>query len=342
MFAELQNRKLSAIMFSDIFGYSKMMSQNEQIALSIVDDYRELAELIVTKYKGRIIKWMGDGFFSEFTSALKAAQCAVDLQKAVKRYNSKSNQLFEVKIRIGLHLGDVIEKGDDLYGDGINVAARIEPLAKPGGICISESIYSVINSHPEFDVTPIGKTKLKNIKHHYHLYNIVTGFELNKFRTKSKIYSQSLKNKSNKFVFYLMGSIIIFTSIFFLIKNTLFLNNPNNNPNTNDIVSSSNNIAVDLLKTDKNQQFITDINDIKDFQMLSKYLESKRNKGEITFGNKEDFYDKNRKFVIVLDDIYIHKLLFYYDSLFFETTLKKYYSDLSQFAGKRTIWIEIL
>jgi adenylate cyclase len=139
------NRKLAAILAADVVGFSTMMQADEAGTLAALKQRRkEVLEPLVAKHRGRLVKVMGDGVLIEFASAVAAVQCAVELQQAMGAANAANdpngNNDKSVVLRIGVNLGDVLVEGSDLYGDGVNVAARLEALAEPGAICISGKV----------------------------------------------------------------------------------------------------------------------------------------------------------------------------------------------------------
>ncbi|MCB0278034.1 MAG: adenylate/guanylate cyclase domain-containing protein [Calditrichaeota bacterium] len=150
------DRKLAAIMFTDIVGFSRMMSTNEDLALTIVERNRTLMKPVVESHHGTWLKELGDGTLCSFSSAVEAVNCAIAIQQ-------KMGSEHDFNVRIGIHLGDVVFSDNDVYGDGVNVAARIEPLAKAGSICISGQVYDAIRSRPDIDAVSLGDQELKNI-----------------------------------------------------------------------------------------------------------------------------------------------------------------------------------
>ena len=165
-------RKLTAIMFTDIVGYSKIMSTNEKRGLELLDSQSELVLPIIQNFNGKILKKMGDAFFVDFSSSINAIECAVEIQKLLKEFNSSKDSEKKLLLRIGLHIGDVFIKDDDLFGEGINVAARLEPLAEPGGICMSQAFYDSVKVKSDFSAVRIGDVSLKNILSKYTIYKI--------------------------------------------------------------------------------------------------------------------------------------------------------------------------
>src|SRR4030095_2001919 len=135
------SRRLAAIMFNDIAGYTAMMGHDEAKALRILERNRDLLNSALQKFDGRMLKEMGDGSLSSFQSVVDAVNCAVEIQNALK-------DDAELKLRIALHIGDVVFTENDVFGDGVNVASRIHTLAEPGGICISERVYADIRNQP--------------------------------------------------------------------------------------------------------------------------------------------------------------------------------------------------
>jgi class 3 adenylate cyclase len=170
--AETLRRKLTAIMFTDIFGYSRLMSRDEQQAITLLADHDGITDRIISSFQGRILKRMGDAVFAEFGSSVDALNCAIRIQEELKKYNHDKGEDERILVRIGLHEGDVIVRGDDLFGEGVNVAARLEPLADPGGICISEALYHSVRNATKIEAVRVGDVELKNILQKYTIYKI--------------------------------------------------------------------------------------------------------------------------------------------------------------------------
>ena len=171
------NRKLAAIMFADIVGYSRMMAGNEERTLELLKDFENICSSIIAENNGVIIKKVGDELFCEFSSAKDAVDSALEIQKAIQPYNDSRPKDFKLQVRIGIHIGDVLKRDDDVFGDGVNVASRIQPFAKPGGICVSNAVRDAISSHPSYKIQSEGQQELKNIVEKHTLYRVETGFE---------------------------------------------------------------------------------------------------------------------------------------------------------------------
>ena len=160
--------KLAAIMFTDIVGFSKLMGNDEYAGISILENQESIVNPLVNKYTGNIIKRTGDGYLIEFSSSVDAVNCAIEMQNSIKENNS------DFLIRIGIHLGDILVIGDDIYGDGVNIAARIEPLAHPGGICITEAVYQSVKSKLDIKPKRIDEVDLKHIDDKYTIYSFLS------------------------------------------------------------------------------------------------------------------------------------------------------------------------
>ena len=135
-------RRLAAILAADVVGYSRMMGANEVGTLTAIRAWHtDIIQPLMTKHSGRVVKLMGDGVLAEFASAVNAVECAVELQKTMAAASEGVAEGRRITLRVGINLGDVIVEGTDLYGDGINIAARLEAMAEPGGICLSEDAH---------------------------------------------------------------------------------------------------------------------------------------------------------------------------------------------------------
>src|SRR6202051_880468 len=130
-----QQRKLAAIMFTDMVGYSALSQRDEKLAQELLEEHRRLLREIFPRFNGTEIKTIGDAFLVEFNSALEAAQCAIEIQRTLAKRNTDALADRQIELKIGIHIGDVVHRGGDVYGDGVNIASRIEPLAGAGGVC---------------------------------------------------------------------------------------------------------------------------------------------------------------------------------------------------------------
>src|SRR5215475_2627606 len=166
-------RRLAAILAADVVGYSKLMGADEEGTLAALKLYRrELFDPKITEYQGRIFKATGDGALVEFASVVDAVRCALDIQRAMAARNSDIPEDRRIEIRIGINVGDIIIDEGDVYGDGVNIAARIEPLAERGTVCLSDNAYQQIKGKLPFDVIDMGEQQLKNIAQRVRIYSV--------------------------------------------------------------------------------------------------------------------------------------------------------------------------
>jgi adenylate cyclase len=158
-------RRLTAILAADVVGYSRLMELDEAGTLAVLKAHRqELIDPVVSEHHGRIVKLMGDGTLVEFASVVDAVTCAVAIQAGMAARNSGTPEDRRIELRIGVHMGDIIVEGEDIYGEGVNVAARLEGLAKPGGICISDMVHQNISTKLDLNFEDLGEQALKNIE----------------------------------------------------------------------------------------------------------------------------------------------------------------------------------
>ena len=177
MSAGSEQRKLAAIMFTDMVGYSALAQRDDKLALELLEEHRELLREIFPRFNGTEIKTIGDAFLIEFNSALEAAQCAIEIQRTLAKRNHDVSSDRRIELKIGIHIGDVVHRGGDVYGDGVNIASRIEPLAGAGGICVSMDVERQIRNALEARFEKLAPTELKNISVAMDLFRIVLPWE---------------------------------------------------------------------------------------------------------------------------------------------------------------------
>ncbi|MCB1464583.1 MAG: tetratricopeptide repeat protein [Nitratireductor sp.] len=169
-------RRLSAILAADMVGYSRLMEADEIGTLERQKVHRsELIDPVVGKFRGRIVKEMGDGILVEFPSVVDAVACAVEIQKAMPARETEIAREWRIQYRIGINLGDIVADDGDIYGDGVNVAARLEQLAEPGGICISGTVFDHLRSQVDVDYEALGEVRVKNIERAIRAYKVLIG-----------------------------------------------------------------------------------------------------------------------------------------------------------------------
>jgi len=170
-------RKLAAIMFTDMVGYSALSQRDDKLALQLLEEHRRLLREIFPRFHGTEIKTIGDAFLVEFQSALEAAQCAIAIQRTLAHRNTDAPPDRRIEVKIGIHIGDVVHRSGDVYGDGVNIASRIEPLAGAGGICVSMDVERQIRNAVETHFEKLAPIELKNISVPMDLFRIVLPWE---------------------------------------------------------------------------------------------------------------------------------------------------------------------
>ena len=165
-------RRLAAVAFVDLVGFTQLSQRNEELALQLLEEYRGILRPVFAKHDGSEIKTIGDGFLVEFVSALEAVRCAFDAQQALHDLNSTGPPERRIQARFGIHVGDVVHRQGDIYGDAVNIASRIEPLAEPGGICISQPVEAQVRNKLAFPITSIGVRTLKNVDSPMEVFKI--------------------------------------------------------------------------------------------------------------------------------------------------------------------------
>ena len=219
------NRKLTAILFTDLVGFTEIMRQDERKAMNILKYKRQLLEPIITNYKGKHLKEMGDGYLISFPSAIEAVKCAIEIQNT-------TIDIPALNLRIGIHIGDVIQEKDDIFGDGVNIASRIRPFAEPGQICLSQSVFESIQGQRDINAKSIGKQTLKGINEPHELYTIdLTTSPEGSPPLQEMVYKKTAhKFKIKSFASWVAGIIltivILFQAVeFFTTKEKITINN---------------------------------------------------------------------------------------------------------------------
>jgi adenylate cyclase len=164
-------------MFTDMVGYTELGQRNESLSLALVEEQRKVIRPILSRHNGREVKTIGDAFLVEFGSALDAVRCAYEIQRATKEFNLPLAEDRRVHLRIGVHLGDVVESQGDISGDAVNIASRIEPLAADGGICITRQVYDQVKGKVDIPLSSLGPKSLKNVAEPVEVYKMVLPWE---------------------------------------------------------------------------------------------------------------------------------------------------------------------
>jgi TolB-like protein/Tfp pilus assembly protein PilF len=159
-------------MFTDMVDYTGLSEKDEPLALALLDEHRHLLRPVFSKHSGREVKTLGDGFLVEFASALEAVRCGLELQQMISGRNQKVPSERRILLRVGVHLGDVEHRDGDIYGDAVNIASRVQELADPGGVWITQQVYDNIRNSREFESVSLGQSQLKNVQTPVEIYKI--------------------------------------------------------------------------------------------------------------------------------------------------------------------------
>jgi adenylate cyclase len=167
-------RKLAALISADVAGYSRLMGDDEMETIKTLTTYRALMSNCIDQYHGRVVDSPGDNLLAEFPSVVDAIECAVEIQKKLETQNKELPETRRMEFRIGVNLGDVVQEGDSIFGDGVNITARMEGLAEAGGICISGTAYDQVKNKLNFGYEFLGKQNVKNISDPVRAYRVLT------------------------------------------------------------------------------------------------------------------------------------------------------------------------
>src|SRR5262249_17728701 len=170
-----ETRKLAAIMFTDIVGFSRQMGADEARMLRLLERHNEVIRQAVAEHHGQVIKTIGDGFLVDFPSVVHAVQCAQRIQAAFQAYNRGQEATEQIHVRIGIHLGDIVQRNGDVFGDGVNIASRLQNLTEPDTICISDMVYRDVAQKLDLGtMISLGRPKLKNITQRFPVYTLLS------------------------------------------------------------------------------------------------------------------------------------------------------------------------
>ena len=175
MAEERLKRRLAAILSADVVGYARLMGADEAGTLARLNTLRrEILDPTISAHSGRVVKLMGDGVLAEFASVVEAVNCAIEIQQQVTTRDNRGSEAGPLRYRIGVHIGDVIIEGGDIFGDGINIAARLETIAEPGGISLSEDAWRQVRGKVQANFLDTGEQSLKNISRPIRVYRVTT------------------------------------------------------------------------------------------------------------------------------------------------------------------------
>jgi class 3 adenylate cyclase len=209
-----QSRQLAAIMFTDIVGYTALMGDDEDKAFELLNKNRELQKPLIDKHGGKWIKELGDGVIATFATATDAVQCAISIQQAC-------HNIPGLQLRIGIHLGDIVFENDDVFGDGVNIASRLQAIATAGSIYISEAVHNNIANKKEINTKYVRAETLKNVKEPVRIYEVRSSPLDTLPRFNKKNHNPSPKRK--KIIFGTIGLffLLVLLGYYFIINNVL-------------------------------------------------------------------------------------------------------------------------
>src|SRR5229473_5474425 len=179
-------RKLTAIFCADVFGYSRLTGENEEATHRTLTAYRKLIDALIEQHRGRFVHSAGDSVLAEFVSVVNAVQCAVEIQTTLKAENATLPAERRMEFRIGINLGDVIADGVEIYGDGVNVAARLESLADPGAIFVSGTVREHLGNKLPIGYADLGEQSVKNIAHPVRVFRVLPAGATERTATKAR------------------------------------------------------------------------------------------------------------------------------------------------------------
>jgi len=252
---ETPKRKLAAIMFTDMVGYTALMQKDEPKARELIERHRIFLKPLVEKHGGEVIQYVGDGTFCRFESAIEAVTAAMEIHKVLEVEP-------EINLRIGIHIGDVVVDGDEVYGDGVNVASRIEPLAEAGGICVSNQVYENIKNQPGIDLRSLGKQELKNVEEPIEVYAIESSSGVEAVKSavgSSPVVSESTKStqsQSSKKLIY--GGAIAVAIILAIMWGNPFLPSGERALEASGEIRSIAVLPLDNMSNDPDQEYFSD------------------------------------------------------------------------------------
>ncbi len=285
-----EQRRLAAVMFTDIVGYTAIMSKDERKALQILQKNRDILKPLIKQLNGEWLKEMADGTISIFHSTLDAVNCAVEIQSSLKDET-------DFKLRIGIHIGDVVFSEGDIFGDGVNIASRIQPLAEPGGICVSYRVYDDILNKPELEAVFVGEKKLKNVIRPIKVYAITSAglpaplTELStdkKIEVKLPIAAPEKKKPilSSKLIFSCAAAVVLFVILLYGWILPTYFNKDTTKGKIDSLailpfISSSEHDDVIYLSEGIPESIISSMQKLPDIKVISFSLVQQRYKDEI-------------------------------------------------------------
>lgn len=276
-----EERRLSVVMFTDMVGYSALTQKDEALALRLLEEHRQILRPLFFRFGGKEIKTIGDAFLVEFSSALEASLCAIEIQRRLFERNQADANNQPVLIRIGLHIGDVVFKERDVYGDGVNIASRIEPLAEPGGICISEDVARQIQNKIEHPLIRLGKGELKNIDSPVNLYRIVLPWKKRTFGPLERLMFLFSQKRIRRVSLFLALTATLGAAYFWWSAQQLSGPFPRKNIAVLPLLNISSNPHEEYFADGMTEEIISHLAMIRDLSVIARTSVSKYNAGKM-------------------------------------------------------------
>ena len=349
--------RLSAIMFTDIVDFTRKTRENETRMLKLLEDHNQIVRVAISNHAGEIVKQTGDGFLIRFDSAVNAVECGLEIQEAQRNYNLNKLELDQVQTRIGIHLGDIVISENDVFGDGVNVASRIYPLAEPGGICITRSLYDIVKRKIAIKALSLGPQRFKNVDEDIEVFHLLN----ETISSKEIIKARRTRQKQRRQMFpYVASSIALLAVILVLwqqgflglrdidIMNELLAHEITDNPKeylppseaaASDLTSQQD--VMDTVKVLDWSQTVRILSDCETrqelFDAMTRYHRQKR----IFVGvDQQDVAEDDRNiFGAVFNDSSAIAILYFNGRTFTNVKSGEVISELGRaFSGKRIAW----
>ncbi len=202
-------RKLTTILSADVAGYSRLMGEDETATVKALEQYKAVMSELIRQHRGRVVDSPGDNLLAEFTSVVDAVQCAVATQKELQARNAELPENRRMQFRIGVNLGDVIEEESRIYGDGVNIAARLEAIADPGGICISKAAFDQIETKLLFGYTYLGEQPVKNIAKPVGAYKVLMELRVTTMQELGAASPEPKRRRNRKIAFACAAALLL-------------------------------------------------------------------------------------------------------------------------------------
>jgi len=268
-------------MFTDMVGYSALTQKDESLALRVLEQHRSIVRPLLTKHGGHEIKTIGDAFLVEFPSALAATTCAIEIQKTLFEHAESRSGENAVRLRIGLHVGDIIHKEGDVFGDGVNIAARIEPLAEPGGICLSEDVARQIQNKVDYALIRLGKGELKNINLPVDIYRVIRPWEKRRFGFVDRLIFAVARKKIQHLMATLLFAVAVVIAVLWQTMPVSHVPLPTNRVAVLPFVNINTDSKDEYFSDGMTEELISSLSKIRDLNVIARTSVAKYKGGKL-------------------------------------------------------------